>query len=143
ADLAPSDYNLRLGEVTAYAAAWKSGETWPVAPNSVPISYVTRAGMIWRQGEEYHFDPTINGPPLWWVPGIYMPFRALAPVSTAQAIRHVAPVGPNEFEVSITLPVLDITSALALEETLPAGTLISEPGDGTFDARTRSFRWGP
>ena len=60
------DYRISIGEVTAYGACWKSGCTWSVPPNPVPIEYVTNAGYIWKIGETYHYDP-INTPP--FVPG--------------------------------------------------------------------------
>jgi len=66
ADNNPADYRMVIGEVTAYGAAWKTGQTWPNEPNPIPIGYVTRAGALWKGGEVYTFDPAANAP-LWWV----------------------------------------------------------------------------
>jgi hypothetical protein len=61
-------------EMTAYGAAWKTGATWPVGPVPTPIGYVTRAGYLWKNGEAYHYDRTVD-PTIWptnaavWVTG--------------------------------------------------------------------------
>jgi hypothetical protein len=40
----------------------------------IPIAYVTRAGYVWKAGEAYHYDPTVD-PTIWptnaavWVTG--------------------------------------------------------------------------
>jgi hypothetical protein len=58
ADNKPSDNAITIVELTAYASAWRSGTTWSIPPNPVPISYVTRAGALWKGGEQYVFDPS-------------------------------------------------------------------------------------
>jgi len=65
ADYPGSDWRLAIDEVTAYAAAWKRGDTWPVPPNPIPMDYVTRAGYLWRNGECYSYDPS-KDPPMCW-----------------------------------------------------------------------------
>ena len=62
-----SDMHLVIGEVTAYGAAWKRGDTWAVPPLPIPIGYVTRAGYLWRVGETYRRD-VVGDYPLCWVP---------------------------------------------------------------------------
>jgi hypothetical protein len=74
----PADTNrsatILIGEMTAYGAAWKSGSTWSVGPVPIPISYITRAGYLWKGGEAYHYDRTVD-PTIWptnatvWVTG--------------------------------------------------------------------------
>jgi hypothetical protein len=60
--------------MTGYGAAWKSGATWSVGPVPIPIGYVTRAGYLWKGGEAYHYDRTVD-PTVWptnaavWVTG--------------------------------------------------------------------------
>jgi hypothetical protein len=49
-----------VSEMTAYGAAWKKGQGWPVGPSPIPISYVTRSGYLWRMGEAYHYDRTVD-----------------------------------------------------------------------------------
>ena len=62
------NFELSINEVTAYAAAWRSGQTWPIPPSPIPIEYPTNAGYLWRNGEAYHYDGT-QIPPSCWVPG--------------------------------------------------------------------------
>ncbi len=65
---ADRSWSLSIDEVTAYAAAWRSGARWTAEPASISIDYVTRAAYLWRAGEAYHHAAT-EPPPLWWVPG--------------------------------------------------------------------------
>jgi hypothetical protein len=60
----PADTNgafvITLAEFNAYAAAWKTGQTWtngpnPV-PNPVPANYMTRAGYLMTNGGAYYND---------------------------------------------------------------------------------------
>ncbi|RME90482.1 MAG: hypothetical protein D6766_13195, partial [Verrucomicrobia bacterium] len=68
ADQRPPELALTMEEVTAYATAWKTGQEWPAGPNPIPLSYVTRAGYLWKHGEAYAYDPAAGPPPLCWVP---------------------------------------------------------------------------
>jgi hypothetical protein len=55
ADLA-SAWTITPGEFTAYAAAWKSGQSWTNAPNPIPANYMTRAGYLMTNGGSYYND---------------------------------------------------------------------------------------
>jgi hypothetical protein len=67
ADNKPADNAITIVELTAYASAWRTGNTWPIPPNPIPINYVTRAGALWKGGEQYVFDPSAGPAPAWWV----------------------------------------------------------------------------
>lgn len=72
ADISPADNAVSISEMVTYALAWKLGQPWPLAPNPIPVAYVTRAGALWRGGESYVFDPAQVSPafsnsPLYWV----------------------------------------------------------------------------
>lgn len=60
--------SLSIEEVTAYAAAWRTGAEWATEPRRIPIEFVTRAGYLWRTGEVYHFVAG-QPPPLCWQSG--------------------------------------------------------------------------
>jgi len=62
---ANSDWRLVIGEVAAYGAAWKRGQTWETPPVSIPIGFVTRAVYLWRMGETYRRD-TGTCPACWF-----------------------------------------------------------------------------
>jgi hypothetical protein len=55
ADLA-SAWTITPAEFSAYAAAWKSGQSWSNAPNPVPANYMTRAGYLMTNGGSYYND---------------------------------------------------------------------------------------
>jgi hypothetical protein len=55
ADLAGS-WRITSSDFTAYAAAWKSGQTWTNAPNPIPANYLTRAGYLMTNGGAYYND---------------------------------------------------------------------------------------
>lgn len=155
ADHPEGDFVMTLAEVTAYGAAWKAGEPWPLRPNEIPIEYVTRAGALWRGGEAYEFDPHAGPPPLWWVnvPAEEAPpSDAMADAvpefrthhrSAAFAVYRL-PLDASR-TVSAELHVLPVSGVLsqAVEEPVPAGEVSEISHDGVFDAEARVIRWGP
>jgi hypothetical protein len=74
-----SNFALAIGEVTAYGAAWKRGQSWPLPPNPIPIGFVTRAGYLWRSGESYRRDAGAGSCPACWVPLTSMPLPLAEP----------------------------------------------------------------
>ena len=94
------DKRLALVELTAYAAAWKNGNS----AETIPVSYVTRAALIWRNGETYHYVPASPAPNC-WMPDA-QELRAQAASSEPAAVRTCAaqtlPGAP--FEVAISVP---------------------------------------
>jgi hypothetical protein len=155
ADNAPADRALAMAEVTAYAAAWRTGEAWPTGPNPIPVSYVTRAGYLWQSGEDYRHLP---GPPLplAWVPA---PARAASvaaaqePSAAASLFRLPPTVALADFTADTngpggTLRVFLIplpgTKSLAAELWLGTNNVASELGEAAvFDTATGGLRWGP
>jgi len=160
----PADLNnnwgLSISEVTAYGAAWKSGQTWARNPNPIPISYVTNAGFLWKKGETYHFDSTLNPPYASGAAQASSPVMAQLPLMSSSpaskqsgvlpsscsaiakcSVSHYQPGVP--FRMTITVAPTANTSTYAVEEHIPAGwavTSISE--NGRFDAATGTIRWG-
>ena len=88
ADTNPTNNVITIGEVTAYALAWKTGKEWPVAPANIPVEFVARAGYLWKNGEKYIMDTNnlAAGAPLWWTN---------APTDT-NISRNLAPAGLNQ-----------------------------------------------
>jgi hypothetical protein len=149
------DVNFRMviGEVTAYGAAWKTGATWPVAPNPIPIDYLTRAGYLWKQGEVYHYD-AIPTPPLCWVLGtglLALNREALAGTSknaaaAGAAVRTMPSFYTPQIAVSVTIAVTPDTSvsAYAVEDVPPAGWIVSGiDNGGGWDSVNEKVNWGP
>lgn len=151
ADLNPQDHAITADELTAYAAAWKNGTPWTNDLSAIPVSFVTRAGLIWRQGEKYVFDLTKGAPPECWSPAGAAPAsgRTLAGLRPAgdhgKVDRDAASLWkPGKAgEVTVTIVPPAGTSAWAVEEIIPVGWRIAAVSDGgVFDAETRRLRWG-
>ena len=64
---ADASWAITSDEFTAYAAAWKTGQTWSNAPTIIPADYVTRAGYLMTNGAAYHNDGSAR--PVNWKPG--------------------------------------------------------------------------
>jgi hypothetical protein len=148
ADASPADGTLVADEVTAYAAAWKSGRAWGADGGEIPAAYLTRAGQIWRQGGRYAFRPTAGAPPECWVPGTGATSPGLAgggALGGAVAVRRVPAVWRPGVGAAVTVSVQPLPGAEALcaEETVPVGwrvTRVSEGGE--WDPASGRVRWG-
>ncbi|MEW6159754.1 MAG: Ig-like domain-containing protein [Verrucomicrobiota bacterium] len=147
ADNEPGDNRLTVHEVSAYAGAWKAGAPWPTGPTPIPISYVTRAGILWKGGETYTLDPSAGSDPLWWV-NVPPPPRVISLAGGAQ--EHGAsrespalcqPGQPATIRIAVQ-PRAGV-SAYAVEETVPPGWTVGEIShEGHFNSATRTIRWG-
>ena len=140
ADNQPADNVLAVGEVTAYAAAWKKGEQWPTSPVNVPISYVTRAAALYRGGGNYVYDPNVLTTPLWWVSQtVRVPSGGTA---SSQLPATCAPDVP--FTVAITVTPAAGVKAYAVQDLVPDGwTVCSISDGGEFDDVNGQVKWGP
>lgn len=162
ADCSPPDAWLRIGEVTAYGAAWRRGATWPLPPNPVPIDYVTRAAALWRGGESYGEDPLGPFAPLWWVNGAAtngvsaslltstLPLGSGGPVVAGlagpEAERWAPPVYVPGDPVPVTVVVTPSAgcAAYAVEEAVPTGWTVSAISpEGECDVVHGQVKWGP
>lgn len=144
ADNSPADNAITLTELTGYAGAWKEGSAWPVGPNPIPLSFVTRAGTLWKQGEAYKIDPAQGAPPLCWVSPAR---RGLAPQAVGPegtAVRSVVQ-DPNTGAARVEIQVApgSNAAAYAVEEFAPVGWTVSGVSEGGVgDRKTGSIRWG-
>jgi len=140
------DYKLAIGEVTAYGAAWKLGNIWPIEPNPIPIGYVTNCGYIWKVGEDYYWNPEITPP---WAPGIepLSLARTSNPLTENTAISdfssaHYTPTVP--LGVTITVNPATIVNVYAVEDTPPDDWTVSDINEGgNWDAVNKKVKWGP
>ncbi|HET6409209.1 MAG TPA: Ig-like domain-containing protein, partial [Chthoniobacteraceae bacterium] len=147
----PADRNqnssVEIAELTAYAAAWKAGDSWPTGPSPILANYATRAGRLWRAGEAYRFEPRIPAPLCWTPLNEFVPSGSieLVEASRATAERSAASlVAPGE-TTDITVRIVPSvgSSAYAVEERIPAGWAVRFVSDGgIFDEVRRIVRWG-
>jgi hypothetical protein len=143
ADAPPQDNRITVDELTAYAAAWKSGATWPRAPSPIQIAYVTRAGFLWKSGEQYRYVPT-NTPPNCWVPLTNSDPRAfITAVAASEAIRNLPPAFTPGQTIAVTVQIHPGAGVqtYALEERPPKGWTIVDADGAT--ASDGVIRFGP
>lgn len=152
ADLNPANNAISISELTAYAAAWRTGQTWPVGPNPIPISYVTRAGALWKGGEVYVYDPAAGALPLAWVNPPPRPVALPPPASTvgrsSTAFRTFSPPLPKGSAASPIYVRINVSpraaASYAIEEKIPPGlNVIEVSAGGRLDLSKRVIRWGP
>ncbi len=151
ADNNPTNFVVSENELASYVAAWSRCERWPISPNPIPISYVTRAGYLFGSGGSYTLSsryPT-PFPPLLWVPlngsntGPGEP-----PWSTNGAGSALSDLPTNyfpgvPFTVTIAVTPGSNTLAYALEDRPPEGWAVTNVSDGgTFCPVTHKIRWG-
>jgi uncharacterized delta-60 repeat protein len=146
ADFSPADWAMRLDEVTSYAGAWRTGGTWPLPPNPIPVAYVTKAASLWQGGENYRVEPAMDGPPQWWVNPGTINKQDLQTAEPGSGIRR-APGGymagePIEVQVLATAP--SGGRSFAVQESVPADcTVTSISHGGVVDQIHRQVKWGP
>jgi len=148
----PADTNgdgkLVIGEVTAYGAAWKQGTNWSIEPNPIPVSYVTRAGYLWRIGETYH---RVTGDcPACWMGGLSADGIAAELAAdpgtrpswaTAEIVGAFSPGGTFRVTITVTPPVGAL--AWAVEDRPPAGWRVTNiSAGGAWDIGSGAVKWG-
>ena len=147
------NFSMVINEVTAYGAAWKTGATWPAAPNPIPIDYLTRAGYLWKQGEVYHYEATATAP-LCWVLGTSLAAPTRAALAGTSGIAKAAAAGaavrtmPSfytpQIAVSVTIAVTPdaSVSSYAVEDAPPAGWTVSGiDNGGSWDSVNEKVKW--
>jgi len=142
ADMSPMDFVMTDNEVTAYGAAWRRGNTWSIAPNPIPIGYVTRAVAIWKGGETYKFDPAIPCPGCW----VNTTTTRSERDSTSSAVRVMpaAYIPGQSFTVSITVKPGSDVAGYAVEDKIPSDKWeVSVSSSGDYDAVNHTVTFGP
>ncbi len=132
-----ADWSISGAEATAYAAAWRLGEEWAIPPAVIPSPFVTNAGMIWREGETYDFVDGVTPP---WVPT-----GGAKAAGGGLEILSGSRVFSADSIVTLTLEIrpAEGTRSFAVEQILPQGWSVVEPGDGFHDEASGTLRFGP
>ena len=159
ADRNPTNLFVSTEELTAYVSAWKRCGLWPVSPNPIPISYVTRAGFLVQGGGSYTFNTNVPSPylPLLWVnqnpspePMVLTPAENAAGGIWSSNLpgAAVAAMPTNylpgvAFTVTITVTPASNFTAYAVEDLIPSGWVAANAShDGVFCPTTRKVSWG-
>jgi hypothetical protein len=143
ADFHPADlddnWRDEIDEITAYGAAWLNSTPWVRPPNPIPIEYVTNAGLIWIEGEIYHYASTQYPP---WLPGYG---KALTGGGTAMStLLPSTYIAGEPVEVSISVTPDAGTANYAIQDGPPLGWPVTGiSNDGHFDEINGLVKWGP
>jgi len=140
------NFSLSGQEIAAYGAAWKKGETWELPPNPVPIEYVTRAGMLWRGGEDYKLDTSAGTPPLCWISKRKRSAGHGSRTSDSSANREISDtlyLTGETFTVTVSVSPADAVLAYAVEEEMPPEWSVSVGDPGHFDDVNHKVKFGP
>jgi hypothetical protein len=145
-----SDYRLEIDEITAYGAAWKTGQSWPISPRLIPINYMSNAGYIWKFSEIYHHVPGLTPP---CAPNLIALSQTSMGVSvdaglfgsgtvSRQMQKYYLADVPLRVELSV-VPDAE-TQAYALEDSPPSEWIISDINEGGgWDTINKKVKWGP
>lgn len=153
ADVDDARWSFSALEVEKYALAWKHCERWPIAPNPIPVNYVTRAGFLFADADHYRLSNQFPTPvaPLLWVSAqigtatLHSPEEPWVTNRLASAVSSVPTnyIVGAPFTVSIAVTPGAGVKAYALEETPPIGFSVTNvTGAGVFCRETRKIRWG-
>lgn len=160
ADRQPFDWSLSVDEVTAYGAAWRKGIGWTGGGDLIPLEFVTRAGALWRGGEQYVYNAHAGSAPQCWintavdgVKPIEIDFnlppsdlaKMLDEMRDRQSFASADLVSSNaEMLCRVRLVPGKGVRAQAVEVSIPQGTQVSGiTHEGVLDAAKGVLRWGP
>jgi len=160
ADLQVPFGNISLLELISYADAWKRGESWQADPTPINPSYLNRAILLYKNGENYRLGDLALGAPGWWIPS-----NSLAPASlgsglagTSQRVEaamvataitalgtRVLPAAyvPNSpFQVQLTVAPPNTTGSYLIIERPPANWRVENiSSNGVYNPSDASIRW--
>ncbi|MGJ8695578.1 MAG: hypothetical protein ACSHYF_04625 [Verrucomicrobiaceae bacterium] len=148
ADENSADWRIEVQEVTAYGAAWRTGASWPVNPDPIPIDFVTRAAVLWQMGECYEVDSSITAPPLSWIPCFQVAADASEGAASVEAgverLVGKTYVPGQALQVKLSAQPPSGTTAWAIQEAVPGGwNVVSVAAPGDHDTTNNLLKWGP
>ncbi|GEM_PF-2049818 len=156
ADVSPTDGTISLREATSYVMAWQQGATWPADPQIIPGSYADRAVALWRQGEDYQYDPRMPTAPGWWLSSTHgvQPMRLEPaeedPSPSLSTLGNAEAQMANRYQSGVAIDVaLEVRpqpgiSVYALEDHPPEGWIVSRiSANGVWDPWHKKVKWGP
>lgn len=135
------DFEISMLEVSSYAVAWKLGQSWSREPADIPMSYVSRAALIWVNGGDYIYDANKSKPACWVNITARAASEELAAASTCE--RWVSPMGDHSI-VTLTIIPAEGISVYLVEEQLPAGVPLNVTdisGGGNYIPEKNVIRW--
>ena len=112
------DFEISTKEISSYALAWTKAQSWSREPADIPVTYVSRAAIIWVNGGYYDYDPGKSEPSCWVSTNVKP-----ASVELAADSVNVRTISVLEGKADVSLEVIpaDGVSVYFVEEQLPAG----------------------
>ena len=140
---------VKNNEITAYGAAWKTRQSWPISPSLIPINYMSNAGYIWKVSEIYHHVQELTPP---WVPNLIALSQTSMGVSVDVSLSGSGTVSRQmqkyylaDVPVQVELSVAPDTGtqAYALEDNPPLEWRASDINEGGgWDTINKKVKWG-
>jgi hypothetical protein len=113
-----NDFEISTKEISAYALAWTKAQSWSREPADIPVTYVSRAAIIWVNGGYYDYDPSKTEPSCWVSTNVKP-----ASVELASDSVNVRTINVLEGKADVNLEVIPASgiSVYFVEEQLPVG----------------------
>ena len=111
------DWEIITREISSYALAWTKAQSWSREPADIPVTYVSRAALIWVNGGYYTYDSSKNEPSCWVSSNVKPASVELA--ASSSNTRKVS-VSDNKANVTLTVKPASGVSIYFVEEQLPA-----------------------
>ncbi|MBQ7590553.1 MAG: SUMF1/EgtB/PvdO family nonheme iron enzyme [Verrucomicrobia bacterium] len=112
------DFEISTKEISSYALAWTKAQSWSREPADIPVTYVSRAAIIWVNGGYYDYDPGKSEPSCWVCTNVKP-----ASVELAADSVNVRTINVLEGKAYVSVEVIPAEgiSVYFVEEQLPAG----------------------
>ena len=135
------DFEITTSEVSLYAVAWKLGQNWSREPVDIPMSYISRAAVIWGNGGDYIYDSS-KAKPACWVNTV----AKAASVELASASINERKISMVDGKASVEIEIVprEGISVYFVEEQLPADiplNIASISEGGNYIQEKNVIRW--
>ena len=116
------DFEITTREISSYALAWTKAQSWSREPVDIPVTYVSRAAIIWVNGGYYDYDPSKTEPSCWVSTNVKP-----ASVELASDSVNVRTINVLEGKADVSLEVIpsEGISVYFVEEQLPTGMKVN------------------
>ena len=116
------DFEISTKEISSYALAWTKAQSWSREPADIPVTYVSRAAIIWVNGGYYDYDPGKSEPSCWVSTNVKP-----ASVELAADSVNVRTINVLEGKADVSLEVIpsEGISVYFVEEQLPTGMKVN------------------
>ena len=136
------DWEIVTREISSYALAWTKAQSWSREPADIPVTYVSRAALIWVNGGYYTYDSSKTEPSCWVSSSVKPASVELA--ASSSNTRKITSVSSNKNNVTLTVKPGSGISVYFVEERIPTGlglNVSNISNNGTYVASRGLIRW--